>query len=155
MLGTLSEPVIDEILENSIIGRLGYTDGHRIFVIPISYFLYNRKYIIAHSMEGRKIEILRKNPDVCLQVDVIHNLSNWKSVMLWGKYEEITGQPDRYYALDLLIRKIHKQKVNEGHALSPEPPEIEESMALPDREKSIVYRIQIENKSGRFESSGK
>lgn len=147
--------MINEVLENSIVGRLGYTDGHRVFIIPISYCFYNRKYIIAHSREGQKIEILRKKPDVCLEVDMIHTLSNWKSVILWGKYEEITNQPDRHYALDLLIRKINKHKIREMGALSSDQADIEDSMILPDREKAIVYRIQIENKSGRFERSGK
>jgi nitroimidazol reductase NimA-like FMN-containing flavoprotein (pyridoxamine 5'-phosphate oxidase superfamily) len=154
MLGILNEPMINDVLESNIIGRLGYTDGHRIYIIPISYLFYNLKYIIAHSREGQKIEILRKNPHVCLEVDKIDNLSNWKSVILWGKYEEITNQRDRYYALDLLIRRISKQKAMEMQ-ISSEQPEIEESMVLPDREKTIVYRIQIENKSGRFESNEK
>lgn len=151
MLGILNETRIDEILENGIVGRLGYSDGGRIFIVPISYFFYNRKYIIAHSREGQKIQILRKNPNVCLEVDLIHSLSNWESVVLWGKYEEITSQPDRHYALDLLIRKINQQRIKEMQAVPSEQSEIGESMVLPDREKAIVYRIKVENKSGRFE----
>lgn len=154
MVGVLSDSMIYEVLENNIIGRLGYTDGHRIFIIPISYLFYDRKYIIAHSREGQKIEIFRKNPNVCLAVDKIDNLSNWKSVILWGKYEEITDRRERYYALDLLIRKIYKHSLTEEEILASRA-EIEESMILPDREKTIVYRIIIEKKSGRFESSGK
>jgi len=152
MTGLLDEEMMDELLERSIVGRLGYTDGHKIYIIPISYLFYNHKYIIAHSREGQKIEILRKNPEVCLEVDMIHNLSNWKSVILWGRYEEITSQPDKHYALDMLIRKINKQKMDEV-AVSPEQSGIEQSMVLPDREKSIVYRIKIEKRSGRFEQS--
>jgi nitroimidazol reductase NimA-like FMN-containing flavoprotein (pyridoxamine 5'-phosphate oxidase superfamily) len=155
MQGILNETRINEVLENSIVGRLGYTNGERIFIIPISYFFYNRKYIIAHSREGQKIEILRKNPVVCLEVDLIHNLSNWESVILWGKYEEITSQPDRHYALDLLIRKINQQKIKEMQVAYSEQSEVDESTVLPDREKSIVYRIKVENKSGRFERSWK
>lgn len=111
-------------------------------------FFRTRKYIIAHSREGQKIEILRKNPVVCLEVDLIHNLSNWESVILWGKYEEITSQPDRHYALDLLIRKFNQQKLKEMQVVYAEQSEIDESMVLPDREKAIVYRIKVENKSG-------
>lgn len=152
MIGLLNEEMMDEVLEKSIVGRLGYTDGHKIYIIPISFLFYNHKYIIAHSREGQKIEILRKNPEVCLEVDMIHNLSNWKSVILWGRYEEISHQPDKHYALDMLIRKINKQKLVEAH-VSPEEPEIEKSTALPDREKAIVYRIKIEKRTGRFEQS--
>lgn len=152
MTGILNDQMINEVLENNIVGRLGYSDGPKIYIIPISYLFYNNKYIIGHSREGQKIEILRKNPNVCLQVDVIQNLSNWKGVMVWGKYEEITNQRERYYLLDLLIRKINKHLIKEEH-LSPEQYEVEESRILPDKEKTIVYRIAIEDKSGRFEQS--
>lgn len=152
MTGLLNEDMMDEVLERSIVGRLGYTDSHKIYIIPISYLFYNRKYIIAHSREGEKIEILRKNPEVCLEVDMIHNLSNWRSVILWGKYEEITRQPDKHYALDMLIRRINKQKIVEV-PVAPGQSDIEQSLVLPDREKSIVYRIKIEKRSGRFEQS--
>lgn len=153
MLGILDDQKINDVLESNIVGRLGYTDGHRIYIIPISYYFFNRKYIFAHSREGQKIEILRKNPDVCMEVDEISTLSNWKSVVVWGKYEEITDARERYYALDLLIRKINKYRIKEMNILSSELPEIEESMVIPDREKTIVYRILIEKKSGRFETS--
>jgi nitroimidazol reductase NimA-like FMN-containing flavoprotein (pyridoxamine 5'-phosphate oxidase superfamily) len=39
MLGILNETRINEVLEKGVVGRLGYTDGRRIFIIPISYFL--------------------------------------------------------------------------------------------------------------------
>lgn len=150
MVGRLNELMIDEVLEENIIGRLGYTDGHRIFIIPISYLYYDRRYLLAHSREGKKIEIFRKNPDICLSVDQIQNLSNWKSVLIWGKYEEITDKRERYYALDLLIRRIFRYKSTEK-AANPDLPGIDESMIIPDREKAIVYRIKIEKVSGRFE----
>lgn len=153
MLGILSEEIMQEVLETGMVGRLGYTDGHKIFIIPISYLFYNQKYIIAHSREGQKIDILRKNPNVCFEVDQIRNLENWKSVVLWGKYEEISDQRERYYALDLLIRKIMKHKLTEKKDIEEEYEKIE-SMILPDREKTIVYRIHIEKKSGRYESNG-
>ena len=40
-------------------------------------------------MEGKKIEMMRKNPEVCFQVDAIADLLNWESVICWGKFEEI------------------------------------------------------------------
>lgn len=144
--------MIDELLENNMIGRLGYSDGNRMYIVPISYLFYDRKYILAHSREGQKIEILRKNPNMCLAVDQIENLNNWKSVILWGKYEEITDKRERYYALDLLIRRIYKYKLAENQAAAVHR-EIEESLILPEREKAVVYRIQIERRSGRFETS--
>lgn len=152
MVGTLTEQMIDELLENNVIGRLGYTGDQKIYIVPVSYLFYNRKYIIAHSREGQKIDFLRKNPSVCLQVDQIDNMSNWQSVIVLGNYEELTDQRERYYALDLLRRRINKEKLAEKK-VEFEQPQVEGSLILPDKEKSIVYRIRIESKSGRFERS--
>jgi hypothetical protein len=57
--------------------------------------------------------------------------------------------------LDLRIRKINQQKIKEMQVVSSEQSETERTMVLPDKEKAIVYRIKIENKSGRFERSEK
>jgi len=33
---------------------------------------------------------MRKNPEVCFQLDVIENLASWRSVICWGTFEELT-----------------------------------------------------------------
>lgn len=154
MIGALDDQSMDEILEKNFIGRIGYADKGKIYVVPINYF-YTGKYILAHSREGEKIEILRRNPDVCFEVDEIHDLANWRSVIIWGKYEELTDQKERYYALDLLIRQIHKLKVKAESEGRPAPFSVNEESVMPDKLKSIVYRIQPQERSGRFELSRK
>jgi len=49
-----------------------------------------------------KIDMMRKNPEVCFQTDMIENLSDWESVIAWGRFEEIT---------DLLEKQLAMQKV--------------------------------------------
>ncbi|HEY6083485.1 MAG TPA: pyridoxamine 5'-phosphate oxidase family protein, partial [Chitinophagaceae bacterium] len=112
MLGILKEQQVEEVLEKSVTGRIGCTDGKIVYILPVTY-LYDGKYIIAHSKEGLKIRIMREHTDVCFEVDEIQTQASWKSVLVWGKYEEPKDQREKYYALDRLIRKIHKLKVSE------------------------------------------
>jgi len=151
MLGILSNSQINGILENNINGRIGFTDGKIVHIVPITY-LYDGIYIIAHSKDGLKIKIMRQHPNVCFQVDEILDQTNWKSVLAWGNYEELIEPRERHYALDRLIRLVNNLKMsetafithvgsNEGHLVNPE--EI----------KTIVFRIKIENKTGRFEEN--
>jgi len=151
MNGILQDQAILRLLEANVTGRLGYTDGTRIYVVPVSYLLYDDRYIIAHSRQGQKIDILRKHPEVCLEVDEIDDLDNWRSVLVWGNYQEITATRDKYYALDLLIRKINRHKLKAEKSAS-EVPVAEDAMLLPEREKEVVYRIEIAEQSGRFQS---
>jgi len=152
MNGILQDRAILGILEANVTGRLGYTDGTRVYVVPISYLLYDDRYIIAHSREGQKIDILRHRPDLCLQVDEIDDLDNWRSVLVWGSYQEITASRDKYYALDLLLRRVHRHK-SKAEQAAREVPVAEDSVLLPEREKEVVYRIEITELSGRFQST--
>jgi nitroimidazol reductase NimA-like FMN-containing flavoprotein (pyridoxamine 5'-phosphate oxidase superfamily) len=154
MIGKLDDQAMDEVLENNITGRIGYSDGTKIFVVPITY-LYTGKYILGHSREGEKIDILRRNPEVCFEVDEIHDLANWRSVILWGRYEELSDPKERYYALDLLIRHIHKLKIKAEAESGASPFQINEQEIMPDKAKSVVYRIRPGERSGRFELNRK
>ena len=150
MIGTLDEKEIDVVLENNIVGRLGYREEEKMYVIPLNYLYFSNRYILIHSREGQKIHILRKYPNVCFEVDEIDSISNYRSVLVWGKYEELTDPRERHYALELLIRRIHKQKIAEANISGSTLP-VPEDMILPDKEKEIVYRIRITEKTGRFE----
>ncbi len=53
------------------------------------------EYVYGHTMEGMKINMMRKNPRVCFEVDVMQNMANWKSVIAWGEFEELSSEPGR------------------------------------------------------------
>lgn len=150
IVGKLTETLSSKILEKNIIGRLGYTDGEEMYVIPIFYLYYDQKYIFAHSREGEKIEALRAHPKVCLQVDHIGNFNEWESVLIHGRFEELTQPKERYYALDLLIRRIEEAKADQKNT-QDKIPQVNEFLPLPDHKKCVVYRILITEKQGRFE----
>lgn len=148
MLGSLTQQQIDQVLLNNITGRIGCYDGQKSYIVPISY-VYNEKYIIAHSREGMKINIMRENPQVCFQVEEITDMSNWRSVIAWGTYEEIKDNRERYYAMKLLISRLMHFTISETARL----PEMKENMFKPEEVRPVVYRIKLEEKTGRFETS--
>src|ERR1044072_1192212 len=112
MLGSLAISEIDEILANNMTGRIGCTDGKKTYIVPISY-AFNGDYLLAHSREGMKIDMMRQHPHVCFEVDEIHDYTNWRSVVLWGDYEEVTDERERYYAMKFLVGRLLKQPVSE------------------------------------------
>jgi hypothetical protein len=61
---------IDDVIGKSTVCRLGLVDGHLPYVVPLS-FGYGGGVLYLHSApEGRKIELLRRNPNVCFEFDV-------------------------------------------------------------------------------------
>jgi nitroimidazol reductase NimA-like FMN-containing flavoprotein (pyridoxamine 5'-phosphate oxidase superfamily) len=89
MFGTLNNEEIEQVFYNNIIGRIGCHADGKTYVVPISY-AYDGDCIYAHTYEGMKISIMRKNPEVCFQADNMQNMANWQSVIAWGTFEELT-----------------------------------------------------------------
>jgi len=54
------------------------------YVVPINYF-YRNSTVFALSAEGTKIKMMRKNPEICFQVDDIKSISSAGKVLLPGK----------------------------------------------------------------------
>jgi len=147
MLGTLNQQEIEELLLRNVTGRIGCRDGDQIYIVPVSY-AYNEKYIIAHSSEGLKIDMMRKNPSVGFEVDEISDQRNWKSVICQGRFEEILDEKEKYYAMKFLVSRLMHTQLSETARL----PDVvaEKGQAVP-LIRPVVYRIRMETMTARFE----
>ena len=142
MLGNLTAQEIDSVLLTESVGRIGcHVDG-RTYIVPITY-AFDGQRIIGHSSLGLKVEMMRQNPEVCFQVDQVENLGNWRSVIAWGKFEELS-EAEAMAALGLLVEKLKTVPASET-AL----PVGGTAMKAPER--AIVYAIRLGQKTGRFE----
>src|SRR5687767_1289226 len=101
MLGELTNRQIDHVLLSQLIGRIGCCTADKMLITPVTY-AYHEGFIYAHSRDGEKIRIMRKNTKICFQVDAIENMKNWRSVMVWGEYEELTKSKDQRSGMDIL-----------------------------------------------------
>jgi len=151
MFGQLADAEIEELLTTQILGRIGCHTNDITYVVPVS-FAYDGKYIYGHAEEGMKINIMRKNPAVCFEVDCLANMANWQSVICQGQFEELTGKKERDAALEILLARSLPLIVSKTVKLSPHwpfPP------ADFDNITGIVYRILLKEKTGRFEREDK
>ena len=98
MIGTLTKDQNELVLRSGLIGRIGCQADKKIYIVPVTYVL-NENYVYAHSWEGQKIEIMRKNPEVCFEVDSIESMTNWRCVIVHGKFEEIKSAAAQEKAL--------------------------------------------------------
>ena len=95
-------------LKHANVGRLACTRDNQPYVVPI-YFAYNEHHLYAISTVGQKIEWMRANPLVCVEVDNLTSHDEWMSVVVFGRYEELPDLPEykvaREQALALLQRR--------------------------------------------------
>jgi uncharacterized protein len=149
MIGRLQEEEMNEVLQSNVLGRIGCTDGKKIYVVPVNY-VYDGKYIIGHSVAGMKIEMMRENPDICFEVDEMKNYTNWKSVIAWGQYQELTDERERYEAIKLFVDRMMYMKISET-AIPPELSGNRVHPRSPGNIRPVIYRIVISEMTGRFE----
>lgn len=148
MLSKLSDTEIEQILKQQFVGRIGcYADGIS-YVVPVSY-AYDDQSVYVHAFDGMKMKMMRRNPDVCFEVDVMTDMADWKSVIAWGKFEELTDSAQRKKGLQILLdRKLPLLSSLTTH-LSGEWPFSPEDL---NKIEGIVFRITLKEKHGRFES---
>jgi nitroimidazol reductase NimA-like FMN-containing flavoprotein (pyridoxamine 5'-phosphate oxidase superfamily) len=136
MVNILSNDEARELLSAERVGRLGCIAEGDPYVVPVNY-VYDGEFAIIHSLPGRKIVAMRLNPRVCLQVDKIESNFGWRSVIVFGSYEEVTNRADRSQTLELLLKRFPE--------LTPVETLIAEDAMAPS---PIVFRIRIERMTG-------
>ena len=140
MLGELSQSQIQQVLRNETIARIGCLRDGLVYVVPVTY-VYDGTYVWGHSMDGTKLRAMRRNPHVCVEVEQVDDLSNWRSVIAWGIFEECAG-PDWDTGMSMLVDKIMPLLKFPPHSPPPD---------LSGLRRGSVYRIRLETMTGRFE----
>lgn len=143
IIKTLSAPECTALLVKNRLARLACARNGQPYVIPI-YYAYADSCLYAFSMPGKKIDWMRENSLVSVQVDERGAGREWESVIVDGRYEEL---PDR---IGYKVERDRAWSVLSKHvdwwepgALKPVTPPIS------DRSPHVFFRISVEELSGR------
>lgn len=137
----LNETECREFLSRTSMARLGCSLNDQPYIIPVG-FAYEDDFIYVFATLGKKIEWMRTNPKVCVQVDESKGQSDWVSVIANGEYQELPEPKfakERAHARSLL-QKHHHWWLN---ALA------ERRIQMRDQDiEPVFFRIQIQSLSG-------
>ena len=108
LIQELTRPASLDLLARARLGRLACAQGPQPYVVPF-YFVFDNNHLYSFSTVGQKIEWMRANPLVCVEVDEVVSPEQWVSVIVFGRYEELPDTPEcqsaRAFAHTLLKRK--------------------------------------------------
>jgi nitroimidazol reductase NimA-like FMN-containing flavoprotein (pyridoxamine 5'-phosphate oxidase superfamily) len=135
---------IDKILRKAMVCRLGLVDGAIPYVVPLS-FGYEGNTLYFHSAcEGKKVDLLRRNPDVCFEFDVDAEpvrsetscgcTMRYRSVIGFGTASFVEDPGGKSAALEIIMRQY-----TDG------PHEFPEEMLR----KTAVIKVSIDEISGK------
>ena len=144
MIAQLTSEQMNQVLTSQVVGRIGCHFKGRTYIVPVA-FAFDGSHIYAHSKTGLKINMMRKNPRVCFQVDMIENMANWRSVIIDGEFEELKTMSLQLKAYELLKGRLTPFVTSEAAKPVQSPPPGEKKM------RPVFFRISIEEKTGRYE----
>jgi len=106
---------MERILEEANACRIALSDNLVPYIVPVAFGYENNIIYFHSSPEGKKIEILKKNNNVCFEIDtnieVVKNLATpcigtikYYSVIGFGKASFIVDLEKKKKALDIIVR---------------------------------------------------
>ena len=95
------------VLARTRLGRLACARENQSYIVPI-YFAYHEPFLYGFTTPGQKVDWMRSNPLVCVELDEVGDSDEWTSVVIFGRYEELPEtsewEQERARAHDLLQR---------------------------------------------------
>ena len=137
--------IIISALNRALVCRLGLAENDKPYIVPMN-FGYKDDCLYFHSAPiGKKIEIIKKNSQVCFEIDIDHELiikepgcnatMKYLSVIGFGKAELIEDFTQKQKALQIIMDHYSPNKINE----------FSKKMI----EKIVIIKVEIEDMSGK------
>lgn len=106
---------IDAIINQALVCHLACSLNDQPYLIPLSFGYDGRSIYFHSSLSGKKISILRTNPQVCvsfeINVEIIKDPDmacdwniHYSSVIAEGKAEQLTHPKDKAQALNIIMQ---------------------------------------------------
>lgn len=144
MSRVMTEEEIATFVRNEVVARIGCHADGLTYVVPVAY-AYRDGVLYGFSHEGMKLDLMRKNARVCVEIDAVEHLGSWKSVIAWGRFEELDGsEADAGAAIAaerlgaLASDPESRRRIEEALRKAPVP---------------VIYRIRIDEMTGRIEGA--
>jgi len=128
------------MLARTNIARLACVRNNQPYVVPIHVDL-DREFLYSFATQGLKIDWMRQNPLVCVEIDELSPQTHWASVVVFGRYEELPPLPE-YQDLRRVAEQLFQR-----HPMWWQPASV--PLAGHEQRPPIVFRIRIDRMSGR------
>jgi len=128
------------LLAGTNLARLACSLNNQPYIVPIHAEFHDSSFY-GFSTLGQKIEWMRQNPLVCLEIDQITTHKEWASIVVFGVYDELPDTPQHRY------HRSVAEALFQRHAVWWEPASVPVA-GHPPRER-ILFRILISRMTGR------
>ena len=142
------ETAIEAIIQKSLVCRLALSDGNFPYIVPLC-FGYRDKVLYFHgSLKGKKIDIIRKNQNICFEFDInteivkaedaCHWSMKYQSVIGFGKAVLLEGLDEKRKALNIIMSQYSDRTFQFNDATL---------------KGTVVIKVEIESMTGKQSES--
>jgi uncharacterized protein len=134
-----------QIFKEAQVCRLGMFDGELPYIVPMN-FGYSDNILYFHSaLSGRKIDIIKNNPNVCFELDIQGDLIDSDKACNWSmKYKSIIGSGK------VVFIENEKEKINALNIIMDHySGKGEWDFNIRMMERTLVFRVEIKEISAK------
>lgn len=132
------------VIEKSRVCRLGLSVDNRPYIVPLN-FGYRDDVLYFHgALEGRKIDMLRENPQVCFEFDIDAGVQpaekacqwamHFQSVIGFGQASLVEDPAEKVLALEVIMAQYSGRAFTFGDATV---------------RKTAVIRVAVDSMTGK------
>ena len=135
---------IEDIIGKAQVCRLALSDNGQPYIVPLCFGYKNITLYFHTALEGKKLDILRENNNVCFEIDIDQELvkgkkacnctMKYRSVIGFGKAELIEDIELKRKSINIIMQNYY-----EGFFTYPD-----ESI-----KNTVVIKVEIESMTGK------
>ena len=139
-----SGAAIEDVVRKSLVCRIALSDENRPYVVPLCFGYRDNTLYFHSSPEGKKIEILAKNNNVCFEFDVDHEVVQDNKACKWSiKYRSVIGFGKASFVHDLEEKRRGLDAIME-HYSGRSFDYLEAAL-----ENTVIIKVEIETMTGK------
>ncbi len=132
------------ILTDARVCRLAMCDADRPYLVPLSFALDGEDLVLHSAREGRKIEILRRNPAVCFEVEEGVEIDVGASPCKTGmRFRTVIGHGTVEFVDDV------RERARLLALFGPRYGAPDGSLPAPEVERTTVLRVRVAGLTGK------
>ncbi|MCP3874286.1 MAG: pyridoxamine 5'-phosphate oxidase family protein [Desulfobacteraceae bacterium] len=135
---------IEKIIMESDVCRIAMVDGQTPYIVPMNFGYKDNTLFFHSALSGKKIDLIRKNSNICFEVDHVIKFKKaalacdwgieYKSVIGFGKAQFIEDAKEKKSALNIIMSQYSGRSF-----------EYSDEML----EKTMVIKVPIDKMSGK------
>lgn len=137
-----------QIMDNCMVCRVGMQDENGLYIVPLNFgYTYEHQQLILYfhsAKEGRKLNAISKNPEVCFEMDCNHQLTVGQTACSYAyRFQSIVGNG--------LASMVHdpKEKILALRQLMHHQTQRDFDFDEQQADSVAVFKIQVKSFSGK------